>query len=399
MIFLVSFKFLLYSLNVQSFKQRIYPNKEQEKFLCQEFGASRFVYNWALGLRSEAWAKDQTKITGPEIGKKLTQLKKTEELSWLQQASARSLFFTLMNLEVAYSNFFLKRAKYPRFKRRKLLGGSVKFDNIQFRIEGVGVRLPKLEGLIRVNWTRPLPCDPKFVTIAQDSCGDFWASFTCDASPVKCDATDTSVAIDLGIETFATLSTGEKCKMPSLQKSEKRIRLLQRRASKKQKGSINRKKALRLVARACRRKTNIRKDFLHKLSTRLIRENQAVFIEDLAVRNMVGNHCLARAISEQGWSDFTTMLQYKAEWHGRQVVKIDRFFPSSKTCSACAFVVERLPLNIRSWECPRCGESHDRDVNAAKNILAAGRAVSACGDLVRPKPASGKGKGPRSRKA
>lgn len=384
---------------MQSFKQRIHPNKEQEKFLYQEFGASRFVYNWALGVRSEAWAKDQTKITGPEIGKKLTQLKKTEECAWLQQASARSLFFSLMNLEVAYSNFFAKRAKYPKFKRRKTFGGSVKFDNIQFKLEADRLRLPKLGGAMRVNWTRPLPCDPKFVTISQDSCGDFWASFTCDTSPALYATVDSVVAVDLGIETFATLSTGEKCRMPSLKKAEKRIRLLQRRASKKQKGSANRKKARLLVARAHRRKTSIRKDFLHKLSTRLIRENQAVFIEDLAVKNMVRNHCLARAISDQGWSDFTAMLQYKAEWYGRQVAKINRFFPSSKTCSACAFVVERLPLSIRSWECPRCGESHDRDVNAAKNILAAGRAVSACGDLVRPKPVSGKGKGLRSRKA
>ncbi len=383
---------------MQSFKQRIYPNQDQKAWLCREFGASRFVYNWALGLRSEAWAKDQTKLTGPEIGKRLTQLKKIEEFRWLQEASSRSLFFSLMNLEVAYSRFFHKKARYPQFKKRKAFGGSAKFDDLQYAIVNGRLRLPKLKGLIRVNWTRELPCAPKFVTVSQDACGDFWASFTCDHAPAQLPPASTEVAIDLGIETFATLSTGEKLKAPDIRRKRKRVEILQRRAAKKQKGSANRRKALLKVAKACRHSTNILRDFQHKLSTRLIRENQTVIIEDLAVKNMVKNHNLARAISEQGWSDFVAMLEYKAAWAGRTVVKVDRFFPSSKTCSACAFIVERLPPNIRSWECPRCGVAHDRDVNAAKNILAAGRAVTACGDSVRPEPVSGKGKGLRSRK-
>jgi putative transposase len=383
---------------VQSFKQRIYPNQAQRVWLRQAFGCSRFVYNWALGLRSEAWSKDQIKITGPEIGKKLTQLKKQEEFSWLKVASARSLFYTLMNLEVAYSKFFNKKAAYPKFKKRKACGGSAKFDDSQYALVNGKLRLPKLAGTIRVNWTRPLPCDPKFVTVSQDACGDFWASFTCDHPPTPLPPVSAEVAIDLGIETFATLSTGEKLKAPDIRRKRQRVEILQRRAAKKQKGSANRRKALIRVARAHRKVSNTRKDFLHKLSTRLIRENQTVILEDLAVKNMVKNHSLARAISEQGWAEFVTMLEYKAEWYGRGVVKVDRFFPSSKTCSACAFIVERLPLNIRSWECPRCGVTHDRDVNAAKNILAAGRAVTACGDSVRPEPVSGKGKGLRSRK-
>jgi putative transposase len=383
---------------VQSFKQRIHPNLEQQAFLRREFGCGRFVYNWALGLRSEAWAKDKTKITGPEIGKRLTQLKKQEEFSWLKDASARSLFYTLMNLEVAYSNFFGKRAKYPGFKKRKHCGGSFKMDASQFQLVSGKLKLPKLAGTIRVNWTRELPCPPKFVTVSQDACGDFWASFTCEATPATLPPVTSEIGIDLGITAFATLSTGEKVSAPNLKRKRRRIEILQRRAAKKQKGSANRRKANRLVARAHRRVTDARKDFHHKLSRRLVDENQVIALEDLAVRNMVKNHNLARSISDQGWSEFVTMLEYKAGWAGRTVVRVDQFFPSSKTCSACAFVVERLPLDIRSWECPRCGVTHDRDVNAAKNILAAGRAVTACGDSVRPEPVSGKGKGLRSRK-
>lgn len=369
-----------------AFKQRLYPNLKQREFLCREFGASRFVYNWALGVRSEAWAKDKVRITGPEIGKRLTALKKQEEFAWLQQASARSLFFTLMNLEVAYSKFFNKQAKYPRFKKRKHFGGSTKFDDAQFKLVNGKLRLPKLDDLIRVNWTRELPCHPKFVTISQDACGDFWASFTCDADPCELPKLKTSVGIDLGIETFAALSTGEKIKAPSLTPHIRKMKRLQRRASRKQKGSNNRRKALRLVARAHRRIDNIRKDFQHKLSTRLVRENQVIAIESLAVKNMIRNRCLSRAISEQGWSVFTAMLEYKAARYGRDLIRVDRFFPSSKTCSSCGFVAQSMPLSSRSWICPRCGISHDRDVNAAINILAAGNAVTACGEPVRPKP-------------
>jgi putative transposase len=289
-----------------------------------------------------------------------------------------------MNLDTAFSNFFAKRAKYPNFKCRRNYGGSAKFDTYQFKLKEGKLQLPKLDSLIKVNWTRELPQPPKFVTISQDSCGDFWASFTCEVDHQPLPAVNQEVGIDLGITAFATLSTGDKVKAPDLRRKIARVKILQKRASRKAKSSNNKKKANRKVARAYRKVTNTRKDFQHKLSRKLVNENQVIALEDLAVKNMVKNRKLARAISEQGWADFVTMIEYKARWAGRTVTRVDRFFPSSKTCHGCGHVVKKLPLNVREWVCPGCGTNHDRDINAAKNILAAGRVVSACGVDGRP---------------
>ena len=375
-----------YTSVVQAFKQRIYPNPEQVSYLRREFGACRFIYNWALDLRSRSWTTSNIRLSSKDIGKRLTLLKKEESHKWLNDVSSRCLCFSMMNLDTAFSNFFAKRAKYPNFKRRHEYGGSAKFDTIQFRLVDGKLKLPKLESLIRVNWTRELPCSPKFVTVSQDSCGDFWAAFVCESVPHPLPKLDTEVGIDLGISAFATLSNGEKILAPDLKRKTARVAILQRRASRKQKGSKNRRKANKRTARAHRKVANTRIDFQHKLSRRLINENQVIAIENLNVAGMKKNRCLARSISEQGWTSFVTMLQYKAEWAGRTVTQVDRFFPSSKTCNDCGFVVDKLPLNIRSWTCPRCGVAHDRDINAAKNILAAGRVVSACGADGRPLP-------------
>lgn len=356
----------------------------QQKYLGDVFGACRFVYNWALDLRTKSWLESKTRLKGSEIGRSLTLLKQQKEYTWLNLVSSRCLYFSLMNLDTAFSNFFHKKSKYPTFKRRKDYGGSAKFDTFQFKIRGGRLQLPKLKSLIKVNWTRDLPCEPKFVTISQDSCGDFWASFTCDYTPEPLPDVNQEVGIDLGITSFATLSTGEKIKSPNLDRKIERVKILQKRASRKKKGSNNRKKAHRRTARAYRKVANTRKDFHHKLSRRLVDENQVIALETLGVSNMIKNRKLSRSISEQGWAEFKTMLDYKSQWAGRTFVQVDRFFPSSKTCHSCGSVLERLPINIREWSCPECGAFHDRDVNAAKNILAAGRVVSVCGVDGRP---------------
>lgn len=381
-----SFQNWFYTSAVQSFRQRIYPTPEQQTYLRREFGACRFVYNWALALRAKSWTESKTRLTSSTVGKQLTLLKTDKDHLWLNEASARSLFYALMNLDTAFSRFFNKTSKYPKFKCKQPYGGSAKFDIAQFKLKSGKLQLPKLKTLIRVNWTRELPCAPKFVTVSQDSCGDFWASFTCESSPPILPVVDQEVGIDLGISAFATLSTGEKIKAPALRRKTERVKILQRRAARKQKDSTNRRKAQRLVARAYRRVTNTRQDFQHKLSRRLVNENQVIALESLAVVNMVKNRKLSRKISEQGWTDFVTMLEYKAKWAGRTVTRVDRFFPSSKTCHGCGHVVSKLPLNIREWTCPQCAAVHDRDVNAAINILAAGRVVSACGADGRPMP-------------
>lgn len=367
-----------------SFKQRIYPNATQQDYLRREFGAARFVYNWALALRSKSWIESQTRLTSSDLGRRLTKLKREQEYAWLNEVSARSLFYALINLDTAYRKFFAKITKYPSFKRKQTFGGSTKFDTAQFKVVEGRLRLPKLGSLIKVNWTRELPCPPKFVTITQDCCGDYWASFTCDITPGELPKVERKIGIDLGITAFATLSTGEKIKAPDLRRKYSRVKLLQKRAAKKKKGSKNRRKANIRIARAYRKITNTRKDFQHKLSRKLINENQVIALESLAVSNMVKNRSLARVISEQAWSSFVTMIEYKAAWAGRTVTKVDQFFPSSKTCHECGHVVSKMPLDVREWKCPACKAVHDRDVNAAKNILAAGKVVAACGADGRP---------------
>lgn len=376
---------------MKSFKQRIYPNQVQQEYLRREFGACRFVYNWALGLRTKSWTESQTRLKSSDIGKQLTLLKQQKDYVWLNAVSARCLYYSLMNLDAAFRNFFNKTAKYPTFKKKRDFGGSVKFDTLQFKLREGKLKLPKLKAHIKVNWTRELPCEPKFVTISQDSCGDYWASFTCDYTPQTLPETEGEVGIDLGISAFATLSTGEKIKSPDLTRKTEHIKILQKRASKKKKGSNNRKKANRKVARAYRKIKNTRKDFQHKLSRKLVDENQVIVLETLGVSNMVKNRKLSRAISAQGWTTFKTMLEYKSRWAGRSFVQVDRFFPSSKTCHCCGHVVEKLPLNVREWKCPSCDTTYDRDVNAAKNILAAGRVVAVCGADGRPLPNFGSG--------
>jgi putative transposase len=242
----------------------------------------------------------------------------------------------------------------------------------------------------------PLPegAEPSTVTVSRDAAGRWLASLLCEC-PIKSFPPSAAVAgVDAGITSLVTLSTGEKVANPRHERRDRaRLAYAQRRLSRKAKGSANRAKARVKVARVHARITDRRRDFLHKLTNRLARENQAVVIEDLSVRNMVRNHTLARAISDTAWSDLRTMLEYKYEWYGRELVVVDRWYPSSKTCSACGHVAASLPLNVREWDCGACGTRHDRDINAAKNIRAAGLAVLACGAGVRPQRESSRAGG------
>lgn len=369
----------------KAFRYQIKPSRAQREMLLRQFGMCRFVYNWALGERTREWAENKKRVSGPELGKRLTRLKHDPEYTWLNDGVSRCFFYTLRDVEDAFTRFFKKQSRYPRFKKRRDNHGSATYDNAMFKIKDRKLFLSKMHDQpLWVNWNRPLPCDPKRLTVSVTPDGRWWVSFLCELPDEKLPVSKKTVGVDLGISAFATLSTGEKFTAPKVDMS--RVKRAQKNLARKQRGSANYRKAKIRVARAHARVMNTRKDFLHKLSRRLVDENQVIVVEDLAVSNMMKNRKLARSISEQGWSEFTRQLAYKSEWAGRLFVKVDRWYPSSKTCSNCGHVVDRLPLNVRSWTCSECGANHDRDHNAAKNILAAGKAVTAYGVDGRPLP-------------
>ena len=367
----------------RAYKFRIFPTPEQEKVLWQNIGAARFIYNWNIEQRREAWVQNKESVGFAKSCLKLTELKRQEETSWLNDVSNVVLQQSLQNVETAFSNFFKKKTRYPKFKSRKDSRQSVRYTTSGFRLKNEGLSVAKVKGVIKVQWSREISSNPTNCTISHNASGQWFASFLCEEEISKLPSSDKKIGVDLGIETFATTSDGQKFGQPKrIRKLRKKIARLQRLHSRKQKGSKNREKARLKVARLHQHIANVRTDFLHKLSTKLIRENQAIALEDLAVARMNKDRKLARLIGEQGWRDFRTMLEYKAEWYGRELLIVDRFYPSSKTCSCCGRK-KNLSLDKREWLC-ECGAMHDRDINAAKNILAAGQAVSACGADGRP---------------
>ena len=369
---------------LKGYKFRIYPTAEQEVQLRKTLGCCRFVYNYFLEVRAKAWTESKDTLGYGDCCKHFTILKKEEGKEWLNEVSSAALQQAIQNLDRAYASFFKKTGKYPTFKKKDN-GGSARYMPNGYRFKDGALWLAKQDRPMKVAWSRKLPSKPSQVSISLTSSGEWYASFLCEVHEVKLPELTTKVGIDLGVACFATLSTGEKVKAPQARKKLERVmKKAQREVARRVKGSKNREKSKRRVARLHQHISNVRKDFLHKLSTRLVRENQTIVVEDLAVKNMQKNHRLARSISDQGWSEFRNMLEYKCKEKGRELVVVDRFFPSSKTCSTCGKVVEKLPLTVRSWTCA-CGACHDRDHDAAKNILAAGHAVSACGETVRPK--------------
>ncbi|MER7692294.1 RNA-guided endonuclease TnpB family protein [Streptomyces sp. NPDC097610] len=371
----------------RTFKYRFYPTDAQAAELSRTFGCVRKVYNMALAARTQAWVTRQERVNYNQTSAMLTAWKKTEELAYLNEVSSVPLQQTLRHLQTAFAHFFGKRAKYPRFKSRKKSRRSAEYTTSAFRFRDGELRLAKMSEPLRIVWSRPLPegVSPSMSTVSQDAAGRWFVSLLCDDPGIRhLPATDAAVGIDAGLEHLLTLSTGEKITNPRHERRDRAaLTREQRRLAKKEKGSANRAKARLKVAKVHARIADRRRDTLHKITTRLVRENQTIVIEDLTVRNMVKNHRLARSISDAAWSEFRSMLEYKAVWYGREVIAVDRWFPSSKLCSACGTLREAMPLNVRTWTCD-CGITHDRDVNAAHNLLAAGLAVTVCGAGVRP---------------
>jgi putative transposase len=366
----------------QRWTYRCYPTLEQEQILSRTFGCVRYVYNWALAARTKAF-KDGERMGYKASDAALTVLKRQPETVWLNEVSSVPLQQVLRDLQTAYGNFFAKRAAYPNFKK-KGARAAARYTKSGFKLtDGRRLQVAKL-GVLRLRWDRNLPAAPSTITIIREASGRCFVSFCVDVETEPLPLTGAKVGIDFGVSRLATFSTGERIANPKHgSKRAVRLALLQKRLAKKQKGSKRRALAKRAVARVHEKISNSRKDALNKLTTRLVREFDVIHIEDLNLRGMVKNHSLARSLSDASIGTAVRMLEEKAERYGKQVSRVDRWFPSSKMCSACGHVVSALPLSIREWDCPKCGATHDRDLNAALNILAVGQTVLAHGDGVR----------------
>ena len=370
----------------RAYRFRAYPTPEQAEQLARTFGCTRFAYNHMLRLRTDAWYQRQERVGYHETSALLTALKKTPEHIWLNEVSSVPVQQSLRHLQTAFGNFFAKRAKYPTFKKKDG-AQSAEYTTSAFKWDGKHLKIAKMDEPLSICFSRTIPkaAIVTTVTVSKDCAGRYFVSMLCTDQVKEKPAVYAKIGIDLGLTHFAILSTGEKIAAPNtFRKNEKRLATLQRRFSKKQKGSANRKKAKMKVARLHAKIADSRKDFTHKLSTRLVNENQVIAIETLSVSNMKKNRRLAKSISDAGWSEFVRQLEYKSLWYGRTLVGIDRWYPSSKRCSDCGHTVSKLPLSVREWACPDCGTIHDRDVNASRNILTAGLAGLVCGENVSP---------------
>ncbi|GAA2155572.1 RNA-guided endonuclease InsQ/TnpB family protein [Actinomadura napierensis] len=363
-----------------AYKCRAYPDPEQAAIFGRTFGCVRLVWNKALAERHRAWHADGRRTSYKETDAALTAWKKTEDLAFLNEVSSVPLQQALRHQHAAFAGFFAGRARYPRFKNRNSRQ-SAHYTRSAFRIKNDELWLAKTTAPLAFVWSFDgvdlATLNPTMVVISRD-CDDRWyVTFAIDAdTPEPMEAARHQIGVDLGVKDFAVTSDGDRIANPRhMEKKQRNLAHYQRRMARCQPGSNNRRKAKAKVARAHRKVRNARADFLHRTTTGLVRRADTIVIEDLNISGMVRNRRLARAISDCGWGEFRRQLEYKCERAGRTLVVVDRWYPSSKTCSACGHLLAELSLSTRRWTCPGCRTRHDRDVNAAKNILAAGRAV------------------------
>ena len=365
---------------LKAYKYRLYPNKEQEKFFIKCFGAARFIYNKMLDDKIKYYKETKKKLNN-------TPAQYKKEFPWLKEVDTYALCNAQMNLQSAYNNFFkTPKTGFPKFKSKKTTRLSYTTNNtgnytsIRFSENSKYIRLPKI-GLVKVKKHRDFRGIIKSATISKNPSGKYYISLLVECEDQeKLKYSDNRVGIDLGLKEFAITSDGEMIENPRcLRKSEKRLRKLQKDLSRCKKGSKNREKCRIKLAKQHERIANQRKDFLHKTSKRIIDENQVICLEDLKAKEILKNHKLAKSVSDVSWGEFVRQLQYKADWYGREIIKIDQWYPSSQICSNCGHRDGKKDLSIREWTCPICGAHHDRDINAAINILNEGLRIRTVG--------------------
>jgi putative transposase len=377
-----------------AYRCRAYPDEAQQAILARTFGCVRVVWNRTLAARHARYHAECKGTSYAETDRALTVMKKEPDLAFLSEVSSVPLQQALRHQQAAFAAFFGMRARYPRFKSRRGRQ-SAHYTRRAFSLRGGVLRLAKTTAPLRFVWSWPdvdvTALDPAIVIVSREPDGRWYVTFTIDtAAPAPLQASRHAVGVDLGVKDFAVTSDGERIANPRhLERKARNLARYQRRMARCRKDSANRARAAAKVARTHRKVRNARQDFLHRTSTRLVRSADAIVIEDLNVVGMVRNHRLAKAISDCGWGEFRRQLEYKCERFGRELVVADRWYPSSKTCSMCGYLLAELSLSTRIWTCPQCRARHDRDLNAAKNILAAGLAVAreapgdACGADVR----------------
>jgi putative transposase len=363
---------------LKGYKFRIYPTEEQKLFFDNTFGACRYVWNFMLDVKKNAYLELGVGLNYCDTSKGLTEIKEFDDCEFLRKTNSQSIQQELRRLDLAYSGFFKKQSDFPKFKSKKDKQSFIIPQHFVYRNDGKNgvLSIPKLKPLVQVVQSKEFGdnFEIKSLTISKTKTNKYFCSFLVEEDiKVKEHKSNNSIGIDLGLIDLMVFSDGTKIKNPKIAKQyRKKLEYKSRQLSKKVKDSKNKEKARLSLAETFEKISNIKLDYTHKLTSKIINENQVIVMEDLNVSGMMKNHKLARSIQEVSWGEVVRQLKYKAEWNDRQFIQIDRFFPSSKTCNNDGFVVDKLPLDVRSWTCPKCGSVHDRDINAAKNILKQG---------------------------